>query len=176
MNTLDWPLNCSMIPASALGEGHAQCLRERRLNQPLVRGAGCKRERMDGRNHLVLGGNDMKTLWKTIGVACVGIALVLALTTGRAQAQPDCCFNPLFLPFAVAGAVVGTAAAVVSAPFYPCTSYYGPDYYPPPPHAYYGHRYRPRPYYHRQTWRSDHRGDYYHGRYGTRVYRDWSDD
>lgn len=116
----------------------------------------------------------MKTSRKTIGVACVGLALVLVFATGRAQAQPDCCFNPLLFPFAVAGAVVGTAAAVVSAPFYPCASTCGPAYYPPPPC--YEYRYGPRPYHHRPSWRNEYRGGYYHGRFRTRMYRDWGDD
>lgn len=70
--------------------------------------------------------------------ASVGLALLLVVATTSAQAGyyyygP----NPVFLPFAVAGAVVGTAAAIVTAPF-TCAGYCGPGYYygPPPPVAY----------------------------------------
>jgi hypothetical protein len=115
----------------------------------------------------------MKALRKIVGVTCVGLALLLVFAAGSAQAQPGCCVNPLFLPFAVAGAVLGTAAAVVSAPFHPCASYDGPGYYAPPP-PYYGYGYGPRPYYHRQVWRHDHDGRYYQGRSERRVYRQWN--
>ena len=47
-------------------------------------------------------------------ILCISLVLLLAMTTADAQAQ--CCyFNPLLLPFAVAGAVVGTAAAITTA-------------------------------------------------------------
>ena len=70
----------------------------------------------------------------------LGISLVLLLAMTTADAQAQCCyFNPLLLPFAVAGAVVGTAAAITTAivppPVYPVYPgrYYGP------PRAYYSH-------------------------------------
>jgi hypothetical protein len=44
-------------------------------------------------------------------VLSISLVLLLVLTSVRAQAQ--CCYNPLVLPFAVAGAIVGTAAAIV---------------------------------------------------------------
>ena len=77
-------------------------------------------------------------------VFAAGLA-VLPLTQAKAQYYgPPCTPFPLTWPFCVAGAVVGTAAAVVSAPFraaaYPY--YYG---YAPPP--YYPPRYYGRPYY-----------------------------
>ena len=79
-------------------------------------------------------------------VFAAGLA-VLPLSAAKAQYYgPPCTPFPLTWPFCVAGAVVGTAAAVVSAPFrataYPY--YYGyapPPYYPP---RYYG---APYPYY-----------------------------
>lgn len=81
----------------------------------------------------------MKKKGIVLGVVLV---MLLVLTSGRAQAQ--CCDNPLFLPFAVAGAIVGTAAAITTAiipgPFYP--AYHGPGYGPPPG---YHHRYGPGP-------------------------------
>jgi hypothetical protein len=78
---------------------------------------------------------------KILAGVFIGLACIMVFTTVNVQAQ--CCYyNPLFLPFAVAGAVVGTAAAIVTAPFtYP--AYYGPPpgYYAPA-RAYYG----PGPY------------------------------
>jgi len=61
---------------------------------------------------------------------------------------------PLFWPFCVAGAIVGTAATIVTAPFVALTAppyyygyygYYGRPYYAPPP--YYAPRYYAPPYY-----------------------------
>jgi hypothetical protein len=76
-----------------------------------------------------------------------GLAAV-PFTTASAQyyPPPPCSPFPLFWPFCVAGAVVGTAAAIVTAPFRvfaPPPYYYGP---PPPPPPYYGPRYYPPPY------------------------------
>ena len=86
-------------------------------------------------------------------VVSISLVLLLVLTSVRAQAQ--CCYNPLVLPFAVAGAIVGTAAAiVVPGPVYP--AYPGPYYAPAP--GYYG--YGPRPLYHRPGWAGDHRPRY----------------
>ena len=52
---------------------------------------------------------------------------------------PPCSPFPLFWPFCVAGAVVGIAATIVTAPFRALTGappfyygYYGPPYYSPP--------------------------------------------
>jgi hypothetical protein len=86
-----------------------------------------------------------------IAIPAVLAAGLAALPLSAAKAQyygPPCTPFPLTWPICVAGAVVGTAAAVVSAPFraaagYPY-SYYGPPpgpyYRPPPP-------YSPPPYY-----------------------------
>ena len=72
----------------------------------------------------------------------------LPLATAEAQYYPPCSPFPLFWPFCVAGAVVSTAAAIVTAPFWllapppyyygrPPPPFYGPRYYPPP-YNYYG--------------------------------------
>jgi hypothetical protein len=86
------------------------------------------------------------------------IALLTALAfaaapLSRATAQyyyPPCSPFPLAWPFCAAGAIVGTAANVATAPFwlpagapppfYPAPRYYPPAYYPPPPPYYYGPR------------------------------------
>ena len=86
-----------------------------------------------------------------IAISAVFAAGLAALPLAAAQAQyygPPCTPFPLTWPFCVAGAVVGTAAAVVSAPFravaYPYPyGYYPPAYYPPPP-AYPPRYYGPR--------------------------------
>ena len=71
-----------------------------------------------------------------------GLAL-LPLATAKAQYYypPPCSPFPLFWPFCIAGAVVGTAAAIVTAPFRAFAppyyyGYYGRPYYPPPPNYY----------------------------------------
>ena len=81
-------------------------------------------------------------------------ALVIGLATASystASAQyyyPPCSPFPLAWPFCAAGAIVGTAANIATAPFwllsgapppysYPVPRYYGPPYYPPPPPPYY---------------------------------------
>jgi hypothetical protein len=48
---------------------------------------------------------------------------------------PRCLRFPLFWPFCVLSAVVGTAATIVTLPFRALTGapYYGSPYYPPPP-------------------------------------------
>ena len=74
----------------------------------------------------------------------------LPLATAKAQYYPPCSPFPLFWPFCVAGAIVGTAATIVTAPFRalappPYYGYYGRPYYPAPP--YYAPGYAPPPYY-----------------------------
>ena len=76
----------------------------------------------------------------------------LPLVPGRAQyyygppppppAYGNPCWFPLFWPFCVAGAIVGTAGVIVTAPFRPVPPpppwyyrYYGRPYYPPPGYA-----------------------------------------
>ena len=77
-------------------------------------------------------------------IVAAGLAIV-PLAPAKAQYYgPPCTPFPLTWPICVAGAVVGTAAAVVSAPFrataYPYYyGYYPPTYYAPPP--YYPPRY-----------------------------------
>jgi hypothetical protein len=77
-----------------------------------------------------------------------------AVPLSGASAQyyyPPCSPFPLAWPFCAAGAIVGTAANVATAPFwlsagapppfYPGPRYYAPPpYYPPPPPYYYGPR------------------------------------
>ena len=79
-------------------------------------------------------------------------AALAALSPSAANAQYyyPCSPFPLFWPFCVAGAVVGTAATIATAPIRavvgpPYPYYYGyPGYYPPPPPRYAapGWRYR----------------------------------
>jgi hypothetical protein len=82
-----------------------------------------------------------------IAISAVFAAGLAALPLSAAKAQyygPPCTPFPLTWPFCVVGAVVGTAAAVVSAPFRPYYYYGSPaaGYYAPPPPPYY-----PPPYY-----------------------------
>ena len=69
--------------------------------------------------------------------------IALPLATAKAQYYPPCPPFPLFWPLCAAGAIVGTAAMVVTAPFVALTAppyyygYYGRPYYPPPPANYY---------------------------------------
>jgi len=93
---------------------------------------------------------------KIIILASIGLALFMIVPTTPVNAQ-DCYYcNPLLFPFAVAATVVGTAAAIATAPFCPCCGppYYGPPppapvYHgpPPPPPAYYGAPPPPAAYY-----------------------------
>jgi hypothetical protein len=78
----------------------------------------------------------------------------LPLAAAKAQYYPPCSPFPLFWPFCVAGAIVGTAATIVTAPFVALTAppdyygyygYYGRPYYAPP--AYYAPGYYAPPYY-----------------------------
>jgi hypothetical protein len=63
----------------------------------------------------------------------------LPLSAAEAQYYPPCSPFPLTWPFCVAGAVVGTAATIVTAPFRALAP---PYYYQPPPYAYPGWRHR----------------------------------
>ena len=80
------------------------------------------------------------------------LAATAIAATPRAPANAQYCSFPLEWPFCVAGAVVGTAATIVTAPFRP---YYYP-YYP----YYYGYypAYSYYPYYRRHRY---HRHYYY---------------
>jgi hypothetical protein len=75
----------------------------------------------------------------------------LPIPAAQAQYYPLCSPFPLFWPFCVAGAIVGIAATIVTAPFVALTTppyyygYYEWPYYPPPP--YYAPRYYGPPSY-----------------------------
>jgi hypothetical protein len=80
-----------------------------------------------------------------IAFSAVFAAGIAALPLSAAKAQyygPPCTPFPLTWPFCVAGAVVGTAAAIVTAPFRAVAG--PPYYYYPPPGPYYR---PPPPYY-----------------------------
>ena len=93
----------------------------------------------------------MRILRIAVSVALTAVLVALPLTTAKAQYSPPCSPFPLFWPFCLASAVLGTAATIVTAPFVALTAppyyygYYGRPYYGPPP--YYGPRYYPPPYY-----------------------------
>jgi hypothetical protein len=81
---------------------------------------------------------------RRIAVSAAFAAGLAALPVANAEAQyyPPCSPFPLFWPFCVAGAIVGTAATIVAAPFVALTApppyyygYYGRPYYPPPPYS-----------------------------------------
>ena len=78
-----------------------------------------------------------------------GLAAV-PVSAAPAQYYPPCSPFPLFWPFCAAGAVVGTAATIVTAPLWALTGtppyyygYYGQPYFPPS--AYNAPRYYPPP-------------------------------
>ncbi len=92
--------------------------------------------------------------FQRIAMPAVLVAGLAALPVSAAKAQyygPPCTPFPLTWPFCIVGAVVGTTAAVVTAPFRvvaPPPYYYAPPparYYPPPP-AYPPPAYYPAPY------------------------------
>lgn len=88
----------------------------------------------------------------TISAAFAVALAALPPSTANAQYYPPCSPFPLFWPFCVAGAIVGTAAAIVTAPVRALTGappyyygYYWSPYYPVPgyyaaPYYYYGPR------------------------------------
>ena len=85
-----------------------------------------------------------------IALSVVFAAGLAALPLSAAEAQyygPPCNPFPLTWPFCIAGAVVGTAATIATAPFRAVAGapYYNSYYYPPPP--YYAPRYAYPPYY-----------------------------
>jgi hypothetical protein len=83
-------------------------------------------------------------------VCAAGLAAVPVATAKAQYYYPPCSPFPLFWPFCVAGAIVGTAATIVTAPFVALTAppyyygYYGQPYYAPPP--YYPPGYSPPSY------------------------------
>jgi hypothetical protein len=106
------------------------------------------------------------TARKIIVLASIGLALFMLIPATGARADGCYYCNPLLFPFAVAAAVVGTAAAVVSAPFCPTCGpyYYGPAPVPVPAPAYYG----PQPPYRQGVWVRGH-----YDRYGAWVPGHW---
>ncbi len=89
-----------------------------------------------------------------IAISALFAAGLATLPLSAAKAQyygPPCNPFPLTWPFCLAGAVVGTAATIATAPFRavaggPYYGYYGQPYYPPPA-PYYPPRYYGPPYY-----------------------------
>ena len=90
--------------------------------------------------------------FQRIAIPAVLAAGLAALPVSAAKAQPyypyPCHPFPLTWPFCVAGAVVGTAATIVSAPFrgFAAQPYYYPGYGQPTA-PYYPPRYYAPPYY-----------------------------
>jgi len=90
-----------------------------------------------------------------IATSAAFVAGLAAVPVSAAEAQyyPPCSPFPLFWPFCIVGAVVGTAATIVTAPLWALTGAppyyyyggYGQPYYPPPP--YYPPGYYALPYY-----------------------------
>ncbi|HUC12316.1 MAG TPA: hypothetical protein VL985_18115 [Stellaceae bacterium] len=86
---------------------------------------------------------------RRIAVSAIFAAGLAALPPAAAEAQyyPPCSPFPLFWPFCAVGAILGTAAMLVTAPFValapPPYGFYGRPYYPPPP--YYPPGYYPPP-------------------------------
>jgi hypothetical protein len=80
-----------------------------------------------------------------LSVAFAAGLAALPVSAARAQYYDPyygSCSFPLAWPFCVAGAVVGTAATIATAPFWalagvPPYGYYAPPYYPAPAPAYY---------------------------------------
>lgn len=77
-----------------------------------------------------------------ISVALATGLATLPFSTARAQYYAPCSPSPLAWPFCVAGAIVGTAATIATAPFWvlsgtPPYGYYMPPYYPAPAPGYY---------------------------------------
>jgi hypothetical protein len=70
----------------------------------------------------------------TISVAFAAGLATLPLSAANAQYYPPCWPFPLFWPFCMAGAVVGTAAIIVTAPLRELTGAPHFGYYPPPPY------------------------------------------
>jgi hypothetical protein len=98
----------------------------------------------------------------------VSIGLALSMVVSTTSANADCYYcNPLLFPFAVAAAAVGTAAAIVTAPFCPYCGP-GPYYYPPAPAPVYYGAPGPPPPYHARVWVRGH-----YNRYGQWVPGHW---
>jgi hypothetical protein len=92
---------------------------------------------------------------RLVSVLAAFTLALAALPASTADAQyyyPPCSPFPLAWPFCVAGAIVGTAAMIITAPFWVLTGappfyygYYRPPYYQPP--VYFPPGYYPPPNY-----------------------------
>lgn len=87
-------------------------------------------------------------------VFIIGIA-ASPLSSAKAQYYTDCNPFPLSWPFCIAGAAVGTAAAIVTLPFRAVAG--GPYYGTPYPYGYYG-----APYHYGHTYHFVHHHKRYH--------------
>lgn len=80
---------------------------------------------------------------RTLILAAFAAAIaVLPLSPAKAQYYYPCNPFPLTWPFCIAGAAVGTAAAIATAPFGGPYYYYGSPYYYAPAYYYPRHYYR----------------------------------
>ena len=86
--------------------------------------------------------------WKRTALSATLVAALAALPFSAAEAHWRHHGFPLFWPFAAGAAVVGTAAAIATAPLRAAPYYYAPPapyYYPPAPYyasGYYAPYYR----------------------------------
>jgi hypothetical protein len=80
---------------------------------------------------------------RTLTLAAIAAAIaVLPSAPAKAQYYYPCNAFPLTWPFCIAGAAVGTAAAIATAPFRAPYYYYGSPYYYAPAYYYPRHHYR----------------------------------
>ena len=87
---------------------------------------------------------------RTMTFAAIAAAIAaLPLASAKAQYYYPCNAFPLTWPFCVAGAAVGTAAAIATAPFGYPYYYYGYPYYYAPTYYHVRHHYRRHHRYHR---------------------------
>jgi hypothetical protein len=109
---------------------------------------------------------------RIVSMVAMVLAFLLVFTTTNARAQYGYYFNPLLLPFVVAGAAVGTAASIVTGvvpgPYYAYPGYYGPAYYGPRYYAPARVYYRSGPYNYRHAWIRGH-----YNRYGEWIPGHW---
>ena len=85
-----------------------------------------------------------------MSAAFAGGLAALPLAGAAAQPYPPCSPFPLFWPFCIVGAVVGTAATIATAPFRALTP--PPPAAPPYSYGYYGYSYGPAPRWRYRRW------------------------